>query len=52
MVIRRLLGEQVEFALIFISNRPTSVTLIKISDIHSCWPCREPFPPKHHWKSR
>lgn len=43
-VIRRLLGEQVEFALIFMSNRPASVTLVKISDIHSCWPRREPFP--------
>lgn len=43
MVIRRLLGEQGELAVIFMSNRPASVTLVKISDIHSCWPSRESF---------
>jgi hypothetical protein len=38
-----LFSEQEELAIIFMSNRPASVTLVKISDIHLCWPSRELF---------
>lgn len=38
-----MLCEQEELAIIFMSNEPASVTLVKIAGIHSCWPSRELF---------